>query len=121
MRKFISLLLAALMLLFSLTSCADNMDNVGDENTSTAPLAETTATPESEGVTNSLPKDLVFNGETVVFGSRDADFVRDEISVEEDDGDMLHSAIRKRNDDIENRFGITIRNEKITGNQYAVT
>lgn len=121
MRKFISLLLAALMLLFALTSCADNTGNVGDENTSTAPLAETTATPESEGVTNSLPKDLVFNGETVVFVSRDADFVRDEISIEEDDGDMLHSAIRKRNDDIENRFGITLRNEKITGNQYAVT
>lgn len=39
MRKFISLLLAALMLLFALTSCADNTGNVGDENTSTAPLA----------------------------------------------------------------------------------
>ena len=43
--------------------------------------------PESEAVTNGLPPELSYKGETIVFVSRDSDFVRDEVSVEENDGD----------------------------------
>lgn len=121
MKKIICMLLAAIMLAFSLASCAkDPGGQTPDGTTTAAPDAPDTTAPESESVTNGLPPELLYKGETVAFVSRDADFVRDEVSVDEEDGDVIHTAITRRNSLMEDRFGITLTNDKISGDQYAV-
>lgn len=98
MKKIICMLLAAIMLAFSLASCAkDPGGQTPDGTTTAAPDAPDTTAPESESVTNGLPPELLYKGETVAFVSRDADFVRDEVSVDEEDGDVIHTAITRRN------------------------
>ncbi len=122
MKRIISLVCALLMLLLSLSACAQRGN--GDDTT-TPPAADTTLGGSAESteapVTDGLPQDLSYPGESVVIVNRDFDYVKDEISVDEDDGDMLHSAISRRNSSMEERLGIKIVSEKITGNQYAVT
>jgi len=121
MKRFISLILALLLTAFTLVSCADKPDGPDDVTTTADAAAASSDTPESEAVTNGLPPELSYKGETIVFVSRDSDFVRDEVSVEENDGDIIHAAIAKRNADMEERFGIIIKNEKLTGDNYVVT
>lgn len=121
MKRFISLILALLLTAFTLVSCADKPDGPDDATTTADAAPATSEVPESEAVTNGLPPELSYKGETIVFVSRDSDFVRDEVSVEENDGDIIHAAIAKRNADMEERFGITIQNEKLTGDNYVVT
>lgn len=123
MKKIICLLLAVIMLAVPLVACSDPEKPDGDDGTTTAgtPDAATTAAPESESVTNNLPNELSYKGETVTFISRDYDYVRDEVSVDQDDGDVIHTAISRRNSSMEDRFGITIVNEKVSGDAYAAT
>ena len=123
MKKIICLLLAVIMLAVPLVACSDPEKPDGGDGTTTAgtPDAATTAAPESESVTNNLPNELSYKGETVTFISRDYDYVRDEVSVDQDDGDVIHTAISRRNSSMEDRFGITIVNEKVSGDGYAAT
>ena len=122
MKKLTCLLLAVLMLAMSLAACSDPTDpNKGDETTTAAQGVPVSTVPESESVTNGLPDDLKYPGETVAFISRDYDYVRDEVSVEDEDGDVIHTAIMRRNSATEDRFGITITNEKLTGDGYVAT
>ncbi len=120
MKRIICLLLSAMLLALLLTSCAEQTDDPEKTTNAEASVAATDP-PESEAVTNSLPPDLKYSGETVVFLSRDADFVRDEITVEQEDGGVISSAIIRRNDDVENRFGIKLQNTKVSGGQYVAS
>lgn len=120
MKKVISLICALLMIALSLASCVQSGNG---DTTTVPPQAETTASDVTTAVetTDCLDEGLSYPGETVVILSRDADFVRDEISIADEDGDVLHSAIIRRNSTIEDRLGITLTNEMVTGNQYEAT
>ncbi len=120
MKRIIGLMCALLMVVTSLSACVKSGN--GETTTATLPQADTTVDALTEiETTDSLPQNLAYPGETVVILSRDADFVRDEISIAEEDGDVLHSAVIRRNSSIENRLDITLENEMVTGNAYAAT
>lgn len=124
MKKTIAFLLAVLMLAAVCVSCANDPSPEPSDETTAAPEANNTteaAVSEAPAVTNSIPESVRYDGETIAFVSRDADYVRDELTVEDDSGDILQSAISRRTADIENRFGIKIDNTKLTGNNYVVT
>ncbi len=127
MKRKLSLCLALLMLALTFSACASG--DSGDTQTTTAPLAETTApqvgettAPVDEGPADPLPADLKFDGETVRFLARDRDWMDDEIAVDDINGEVVNDAIFKRNQTVEDRLGITITTFKTGGtDQYAIS
>ena len=116
MKKFLVLLLAALLVL-SLVACNNS---TGTETQ--APDTETKA-PETQGgedvrydasfdrssVTDDIPTSLKYNGETVTFFVREGqELWKYEMDVDEIMNDTLYDAIYYRNKTVEERLGITI-------------
>ena len=113
--RYISLILASIMILALLVGCAETTDpNV---ETTLAPAetaapgvvdAETTESLYDENgyLKSSLPEELDFGGETitVLWWS---DIERPEFFVEEATGDMITDAIYQRNANVEAKMGIT--------------
>lgn len=125
MKRTISLLLAALMLSLSLSACAQS--DAPDSPDTTAPAgidtAETlpaeTTTPAETAPADPLPADLRFEGEKIRFLSQDRDWVDDEISVAELNGEVVNDAVYQRKQTVEERLGIEILNVQMGGNKQA--
>ena len=113
--RYISLILASLMILALLAGCAETTDP--NAETTLAPAetaapgvadAETTESLYDENgyLKSSLPEELDFGGETitVLWWS---DIERPEFFVEEATGDMITDAIYQRNANVEAKMGIT--------------
>ena len=113
--RYISLILASLMILALLVGCAETTDP--NAETTLAPAetaapgvvdAETTESLYDENgyLKSSLPEELDFGGETitVLWWS---DIERPEFFVEEATGDMITDAIYQRNANVESKMGIT--------------
>ena len=100
--RFLSALLAVLMAVGPLASCANT--DIQD------PTAETTAAVgEEETQLDSLPDDLDFGNQEVTIISRDMEgWTRGEISVEKLTGDAVNDAIYERNKAVESRLNIQI-------------
>jgi len=107
----------AIMLLPTFVACTDQ---AGDDETT--PVLGTSEESSSEEVTtqDNLPE-LDFGKEEIRFISRNSDWVRGEIAVEEQSGDLINDAIFNRNIAVEERLNIKIKNYEITGDNYAVS
>ncbi len=129
--RILACLLALLMLCLTAVACADNGDeDIGEDvdttpdagaQTTPADVPEETTTANEYQVEDGLPADLKFDGETVHVLSRDNDGSRDEISVDDYNGEPINDAIYERNIEVENRLGIEIENTKLSGGAYVVT
>ncbi len=129
-KKTLALILAVLMLIPMIVSCADTGAGEtttapqGNTATTTAPSGdgsgEITEAPETELKSETLPEGLNFNNATVRFLSRDYNFVRDEI-LAEDDGNVVNTAVFNRDERVQQQLGVVFEGRKITGDQYAVS
>lgn len=106
--KLLALMLACLMLVAAFASCG------GETTTETQQGAQETEAPETnqtaeEVISDDLPADLRFNGETVTFFVRsDKDLWKYEMDVDTIMNDTLFDAIYYRNKSVEERLGVTI-------------
>jgi len=117
MKKCLSLLLTALMLIPALTACSGNTpDTPATENTS-APVSDTSASIETEpAVTgradakDDLPANLDLGGRTVGIHTRDAASIRpyDVDGGGEENGDIIFDAVYKRNRSVEERLKVKL-------------
>ena len=121
--KYAAGLLALLMTVLAAVSCADG---AGNTDITTAPEASAAGTTEAPPETDkyeigdNLPV-LNYGGETINILSRDHDWFRDEIKVDADDGDVVHSAIFRRNLLVEERLGVSIENKQVGGDAYQIS
>ncbi len=107
-KRILASLLAALMLAGSLTACAN-----GDDPADTNANDQTTAAvvEEDTELRDTLPNDLNFDGEEIVFISRDRDGWYDrEILVEKVTGEPINDAVFERNMTVEKRLNVKITN-----------
>ena len=113
MKKTLSVLLALLMLLPTITSCAESETNTDAGTTDAAAAEVAEEVPEETEITrantpDNLPSDLDFGGMDINFLHIDSQKNRRELYVEEDTGDALDSAIFARNMAVEERLNIKI-------------
>ena len=110
-RALTLLVMAAVLLTF--TACTNPA-----ETEETTPAAGTTdSSPEGETEApwqDNLPE-LDFGQQEVRFISRDSDWVRGEIAVGEQTGDLINDAIFNRNIAVEERLNLKIKNYEIPG------
>ncbi len=110
-KKVLSLILALLMILPMAVACAET--STEGENTS-AGTAATTVAPsvsdeipeETELSSKTLPSDLKYKNEAVIFLSRDREFVNDEVAVEDLNGSMVNDAVYRRNEKVQEQLGV---------------
>ena len=125
--RILTLALSLLMLLttvsLSFTSCSETKSG-GDTTTAATDVGDTTTAEEVKSkydVGDNVPDTLKYNSEAITIISRSRDWVKDEVSVEDDDGGTISGAVMRRNKVVENRLGVVIDNTKIDGDQYAVS
>lgn len=126
-KKIFALILAALMLLPMIAACAETS---GGETVTISPDAATVAPAGTEDTTPAetelqsavLPDNLNYAGETVIFLSRNSNFVNDEVAVEDTNGSMVNDAIYKRNEKVQAQLGVEFENIQIAGtDNYAIS
>lgn len=127
MKRIISILLALMLLALTLLSCAQPND-AGDADTTPA---DTTAAVVGGDVTTDggsqtgvddtpvsadpLPEDLRFDGETIRIISQDRDWVKDEVTVDDMNGEPVNDAVYNRLEAVKARLGVKITNFKTGG------
>lgn len=124
--RILALLLALVTLACLAVACADSQEDPHDTTTAGTPGADTTpaaddTTTDQYYVENNLPADLRFDGKTIRLLSRDNDGVRDELTVDDYNGDIINDAVYRRNLNVEEQLGIHIENTQLTGDNYVVT
>ncbi len=113
MKKTISLILAALLLLPLFSACSETTQKEPDAQPSPSVSSDETAAepsadePETK-TKDDLPDNLAFGGADMRIAHRSGELMTQEIYVEEDTGDALDSAIYNRNIKVEDRLGIKI-------------
>lgn len=116
--RAISLFMLAKMLISGLIACSEQPDD-GTETTTAAGSSEE-STSEEVTTQDNLPE-LDFAQAEIRFISRDSDWVRGEIAVDDQSGDLINDAIYNRNIAVEERLNIKIKDYKIAGDNYAVS
>lgn len=104
--RFLSALLASLMLAGSLASCATETEPADTQ----APTQTTAPADEEETeLRDNLPDDLDFGGDEIIFISRDREGWYDrEIWVEDVNGEPINDAVYERNKMVEQRLNVKI-------------
>ena len=103
-KRILSALLAGLLVLPTLASCATATDPI-EKNTS----AQTTAVTEADtGLRDDLPDDLDFEDAEVTIAGNKHDETKAEIAVEGLMGEPVNDAVFERNTLVENRLGVKI-------------
>lgn len=126
-KKVLSLILAALMILPMAVACAETPTE--GETTSETPAATTVAPSASEEIpeetelsSKTLPTDLDYKDETVIFLSRDREFVKDEVTVDDLNGAMVNDAVYKRNEKVQQQLGVVFESIKTSdSSNYAIS
>ena len=115
MKKYLSLLLAVLMLTPAFTACAESADDTSSAGTPDVSAEQTAeeAVPEETEITrenypDTLSDDLDFGGETVTIHSRGDDQAYLEIGVEEMTGEPVNDAVYERNEMVSERLNIVL-------------
>lgn len=113
MKKTVSLILAALLLLPLFTACSETTqkDPSGKTDSTVTPedvAAEAAPDAPETKLKDDLPGDLAFGGADMRVAHMSSEKKTQEIYVEEDTGDALDSAIYARNIKVEDRLGLTI-------------
>ncbi|MBO5274720.1 MAG: hypothetical protein J6I45_08915 [Clostridia bacterium] len=103
-RRVPALILAVLLLLSAAACSADTDGNTDMAETTAVTTAEVT---ESEVIQNNLPEELSFDQQTVKILARSG-LLEKELYVEEDTGDVVDSAVIKRNQLAEERLDIVL-------------
>ncbi len=122
MKRFLSLILAVLMLGFALVSCVapDTTDDEGEVTTTAADTtASTDVTTEEQYISNN--PELNYGGATIKFLSREHEWFIDEIDAPEFNGETINDAVFKRNTAVEKKLGVEIENVLLSGDQYAIS
>ncbi len=100
--RILSLILTALLASQALVGCGDNLDEktTGDDTT-----AQSVVDPYADWTLDELPEDLKFEGETFTIfrGSPQSYYL-----IEEETGDPVDDAAYKRNNAVQERFGIEL-------------
>ncbi len=105
MKRTLALLLSALLLAVTLAACAD--DAPQNTDTTVAPAAESTAAPV-ETTYDPLPVDTRYDGQTLRVLARDHTWVKDEITVDEMNGEVVNDAVFRREEMLRDRLGVSI-------------
>lgn len=129
LQRITALILIVAMLMLTAISCGSSKQEGGDTTvaTTTADAAVDATTTEAVETTvdpaaSDLPADLNYSGETVNIISRDSDWVRDEITVEQINGDVVNDAVYERTAAVEELLGLTVNNYMLTTtDNYAVS
>lgn len=112
MKKLISLLLAASLLLVTLVSCGVQGDTEDTEATTAAAANTTEAVPEATSVTPDIADDVNFGGHVfnvLTRGTSSATwYSRDIFSDGETGGDIIADAVFQRNSHMEAKYGFTV-------------
>ena len=102
--RFLSALLAGLMLVGSLAACATTGDDTPDDSQGTQSVTE-----EETGLSDNLPDDLNYGGDEVTIISRYKEgWTSGEIAVEGLTGEPVNDVVFERNQAVETRLGIKI-------------
>ena len=105
-KRILSALIATLLLVAPLASCAKGDDTPADSKPTGSTGAETETDTE---LRDSLPDDLNYGGDEIVFISRDREGWYDrEIWVEKVNGEPINDAVFERNKAVEQRLNIKI-------------
>ncbi len=115
MKKHLSLLLALLMLVPAVVSCAETEDTASPDAApavSGEQVSEETVPEETEisreNIPDTLPDDLDFGGATVTIHSRGDDQAYLEIGVEEMTGEPVNDAVYERNSMVSERLNVEL-------------
>ena len=118
-QALLSLLLAALLLTGTACGSGDTQDTAANTNNTAADTESTATETETESETlyaDHLPDNLDFGGETVrILARGDADSLM-EVSVEEQNGDILNDAIYNRNALVSERLNVAL--ERVDGDGW---
>lgn len=110
--RILSLLLAVLMLTACFTACGGDTSDTTKAPTTDAPQyiddGTVTNTENRQNVKDSVPTDLRFDGEKMVFFTRDNEDFKTEMDVEKTTNDTVSDAVFYRNATVEDRLGIEI-------------
>ena len=107
--RTLSLLLATLMLLGSLVSCADETDTTNDPEQDDT----TAAVEEDTSIRDNLPGNLNYGGDTITFISQYCEGITSsEVSVPGLNSDPINDSVYERNKYVENRLNIKIEHIK---------
>ena len=109
-QKKLALLLAALMVVPALASCAADEKETQAADTTPADTAPVETEMTKATTPDTLPDDLDFGGETIRIIQGKSSEHDDEIYVEEDTGEALCSAIYARQTAVEERLNVKIDN-----------
>lgn len=109
--RLLAVLLAALLLASTMTGCA------GD-TAETTPNADTSAITEETEPAYTLPEGNFdgFDFQIVVNGNSESGWDKNDFHAEEMTGDLLNDAVYQRNTAVEDRYNITITDNKLEGN-----
>ena len=135
MKRLLVLALAVIMLLSTLVACgpADTDDGNGDSSNAQASGNNAATNPDGSSKDPSNPND---SGETdakignldpsinlkekeITIISRDHDWMKDEVSVKNENADPINDSIFKRNQNVEKLLNVKIKNTLISGATYA--
>ena len=102
--RILSAFLASLMLVGAFASCAKS----GDDDAADTQGADSVTEAETQ-LSDNLPSDLNYGGDTVTIISRDLEgWTRGEVSVEKLNGDPVNDSIYERNKAVESRLNVKI-------------
>ncbi len=117
-KRILSALLAVLLSLGTLISCAQENPDQSSDDTTTAAVAETDAGTEPvdentttgrENAKDNIPADLTFDGEQISIIYRANDYYTQwDVVGTDNSGDLVKDAVWERNLRVEERFGITL-------------
>ncbi len=105
------------MLLSLFVSCKKDEETDADEGVTTEGAEET---KNKYDVYDDLG-DIDFEGRTITIASTNRSWYLDEVSVERFSGDIVNDSIFKRNQNVEERANIKIKNELLGSNQFAIS
>ena len=113
MKRTLALILLLLMVMPLVAACSENSDSGDVTETTAGEIAEETTTEITETnrsqMKDNLPEDLDFGGESVRILARDDGFrLALDIFAAEDTGDIVETAVYKRNLAIEERLNVKL-------------
>ena len=121
MKQLLAFLLIVAMLLPVAVACGKTDDGAVESTTVTQATTAATEAVTTVAQTNeyeigdAMPEDLNFDGKEITILSRGRDWCKDEISVNEINGEIVNDAVFNRNVAVENRLNVKIVNHMISG------
>ena len=99
----------------AVSSCGDsgNTNDLPDDPSVSESVSESESEAETKKYADDLPEDLDFGGETINILSRAHPRFNDEVTVDEENADVVNDAIYLRRQTVEERLNVVIENTKL--------